>query len=90
MIAEVQGSDFVMGPIVQWGFAGFCGVLLLIIIWLIRRLLESNDASNKIVSANTLTVASLTEALKNQTSVFDIMYREFVRHNAVHPQGDKG
>ncbi|MBN2584868.1 MAG: hypothetical protein JXL80_17520 [Planctomycetes bacterium] len=47
-------------PIVQYGFLGFSAVLLCIIIWLIRKLLQSLEANQRIVAANTAAITSMT------------------------------
>ncbi len=40
-------------PIFQWGFAGLSAVLLAIIVWLIRRLLDLLEKTNGIIAENT-------------------------------------
>lgn len=53
-------DNILLQPIVQYGFLGFSAVLLAIIIWLIRRLLDVLDANNRIIAANTAAVHDLT------------------------------
>jgi len=45
-----------MNPILQWGFAGFSAVLIAIIVWLIRRLLDVLERTNIIITENTVTI----------------------------------
>jgi len=46
-------TDLITQPIVQYGFVGFCAVLLGIVVWLIQRLLGVLDANNRIIAGNT-------------------------------------
>jgi len=43
----------VIEPVVQYGFLGFCGVLLCVVIWLIKILLGVLKDNQSIVAANT-------------------------------------
>ena len=43
----------IMTPIVQYGFAGLCVVLLGILVWLIKELLVILKENNRVISANT-------------------------------------
>ena len=47
-------------PVVQYGFLGFSVVLLGVVIWLIRQLLEVLEANNRIIAANTVAIRDLT------------------------------
>jgi len=47
----------ILTPIMQFGFAGFCGVQLCIIVWLFMQLL-------KVLKENNIVIAKLTEAVK--------------------------
>ena len=53
-------NDLVTQPIVQYGFLGFSAVLLGVVIWLIRRLLDVLEANNRIITANTEAIRDLT------------------------------
>ena len=53
-------SSFLIVPIVQYGFLGFCAVLLGIVVWLIKCLLNVLDATNEIIAANTEAIKDLT------------------------------
>jgi hypothetical protein len=47
---EQQG---ILNPIIQYGFAGMCAVLLGILVWLISKLLAILDKTNEVIAANT-------------------------------------
>ncbi len=47
-------------PVVQYGFLGFSMVLLGVVIWLIRKLLDVLEANNQIIAANTEAIRDLT------------------------------
>lgn len=47
-------------PLMQFGFAGFCIVLLAFIFWLVKRLLGVLDQTNRIIAANTEAILNLS------------------------------
>lgn len=49
----------ILNPIVQYGFAGMCGVLLAILVWLIAKLMALLEKTNSIVEANTNAINAL-------------------------------
>ena len=53
-------NELVTQPIVQYGFLGFSAVLLGVVIWLIRKLLDVLAANNRIITANTEAIRDLT------------------------------
>ena len=52
-------SNWMIQPVVQYGFLGFSAVLLGVVIWLIRRLLGVLEANNRVISANTEAIRDL-------------------------------
>lgn len=54
-----QTQQLFMTPVIQYGFAGFCVVLIVIIVWLISRLLEVLKDTNQIISANTTAIKAV-------------------------------
>lgn len=68
-------DDWMVQPVVQYGFLGFSAVLLGVVIWLIRRLLEVLEANNRIIAANTEAIRDLTgmtcDLLKLHRSLHD-------------------
>jgi len=54
-------DNWMLQPIVQYGFLGFSGVLLGVVIWLITKLLGALEASNRVVIANTAAIQQLIE-----------------------------
>ncbi|MGA1979467.1 MAG: hypothetical protein ABSG99_02725 [Sedimentisphaerales bacterium] len=59
-----------MTPIIQYGFAGFSVILLIIIIWLIRELLKVIRENNKVIAANTVAIAAVD---KHSSDALDII-----------------
>lgn len=59
----------VMTPIVQYGFAGLCVILLVILVWLIRELLQVLKENNRVISENTQAIQSVDENAKNTLAV---------------------
>jgi len=68
-------NELMLQPLVQYGFLGFSAVLLGVVIWLIRRLLDVLEANNKVIMANTRAVNDLAamtrELLKINRSLHD-------------------
>ena len=54
-------TNWMLQPLVQYGFLGFSGVLLGIVVWLIRKLLGVLDANNRIIAANTEAIRDLSQ-----------------------------
>lgn len=52
-------EDWMLQPVVQYGFLGFSVVLLGVVIWLIRKLLDVLEANNRIIAANTAAIRDL-------------------------------
>jgi len=53
-------------PVVQYGFLGFSVVLLGVVIWLIRKLLDVLEANNRIIAANTEAIRDLTNTTSDR------------------------
>ena len=68
-------EDWMIQPVVQYGFLGFSVVLLGVVIWLIRKLLDVLEANNQIIAANTEAIRELTsttcDLLKLNRSLHD-------------------
>ncbi len=68
-------EDWMIQPVVQYGFLGFSVVLLGVVIWLIRKLLDVLEANNRIIAANTEAIRQLTsttcDLLKLNRSLHD-------------------
>ncbi|NIA06915.1 MAG: hypothetical protein GWP14_04620 [Actinobacteria bacterium] len=68
-------SEWVMRPIIEYGFLGFSAVLLGVVIWLIQKLLGVLEANNQIIAANTDAIKDLTstscDLLKLNRSLHD-------------------
>ncbi len=68
-------DNWMIEPVVQYGFLGFSVVLLGVVIWLIRKLLEVLEANNRIIAANTEAIRDLTnmtsDLLKLHRSLHD-------------------
>ncbi|MDD5457857.1 MAG: hypothetical protein PHF37_00465 [Phycisphaerae bacterium] len=64
----MDDNSILMTPILQYGFAGMCAVLLVIIVWLIWNLMKLLEKTNQIISANTQAICQVdqhsVEALK--------------------------
>lgn len=69
----------IMSPIMQWGFAGFSGILLSILVWLIRELLKVLKENNRIIASNTEAInrvgGSADSTLQTVSKLKDELYR---------------
>jgi F0F1-type ATP synthase membrane subunit b/b' len=52
--------DMLMEPTLQWGFAGFCLLLLGVVVWLIKQLLRALDKNQDVINKNTQAVQEVT------------------------------
>lgn len=76
-------TSAIMTPIIQWGFAGFCAVLLGIIVWMIKNDRADRQKTNElfmksteVISQNTSTIAELSEKLsEDRKTLSDIRDR---------------
>ncbi|MEN6306260.1 MAG: hypothetical protein ABFD91_00770 [Anaerohalosphaeraceae bacterium] len=57
----MKPDSFLMDPILQYGFAGMCAVLLMILVWLIRNLIKLLETTNQIISANTQAICQVDQ-----------------------------
>ncbi|MCE5277183.1 MAG: hypothetical protein ABFD92_16770 [Planctomycetaceae bacterium] len=68
-------ADALLQPIVQYGFAGFCAVLLGIVFWLVKRLLAVLEATNAVIARNSEAISDLSsltsDLLKLNRSLHD-------------------
>jgi hypothetical protein len=55
-----MNSDWVLQPLVQYGFIGLSAVLLGLVVWLINKLLDVLESANVIIAANTKAISDLT------------------------------
>ncbi len=53
-------NEWIMRPLVQYGFVGFAAVLLGFVIWLVHKLIQLLEANGRIIAANTQAVERLT------------------------------
>ena len=53
-------DNVIIEPIVQYGFLGFSAVLLGVVVWLIRNLMDVLDANGRIIAANTKAISDNT------------------------------
>ncbi|NLX60486.1 MAG: hypothetical protein GXY74_15530 [Phycisphaerae bacterium] len=53
-------EELIIAPVVRYGFLGLSAVLLVIIVWLIRKLLQALEANQQIVAENTSAIDNMT------------------------------
>jgi cell division protein FtsB len=53
--------DTTMTMLEKGGFAAFCGILIVFLFWLVKRLLEVLQDNTRVIAANTATIAKVGE-----------------------------
>ena len=68
-------NEWMVAPIVQYGFLGFSAVLLGVVIWLIKKLLGVLERNSEVIARNTEAIRDLTsmtcDLLKLNRSLHD-------------------
>jgi len=66
---DTEATTAIMNPIIQYGFAGLCVVLLAILVWLVRELLSVMRENNAVISANNQAIVAVQATAK---ATFDV------------------
>ena len=74
----------VMGPVIQYGFAGFSVILLGILIWLIRELLFILRTNNKVIAKNTEAINNVAKVSSDSFSIMIQIKDELLRRSGEH------
>lgn len=61
-----QQAASLFSPMVQYGFAGFCFLLLGLVFWMIRKLLDIIVKNNEVIERNTSTIGNLLNQSKDE------------------------
>jgi len=72
-----MGNEFVE-PVVRYGFVGLSGVLLAIVVWLTRRLLDVLTETNRVISANTQAIRELTSIVRELLTLNRSIYEKLL------------
>ncbi len=59
-------ESLLLSPLIQYGFLGLSGVLLTIIVWLMKQLLDLMAKTNDIIKANTEAIGHLDDRTKDE------------------------
>lgn len=54
-------DTFLLDSVVQYGFAGFAAVQLVVLVWVVRNLIALLDATNRVIAENTRVIEQLSE-----------------------------
>ena len=63
-------TSVIMSPLIQYGFAGFSLILLVVLVWLIRELLSVLKENNRVIAENTNAIETVD---KSTVNTFGIM-----------------
>ena len=85
LFAADTATEPIWTPLIQLGFAGFSGILLAIIVWLIRRLLEAHKDSSeafrensKVIQANTQAIIDIGKTSADQIQLLHKLYEKLI------------
>jgi len=68
-----QVSSLITQPIVQFDFLGMSGILLTIIVWLIKQLLNVVKRNSEVITMNTSIISEQNKALnENQKAIWQL------------------
>jgi F0F1-type ATP synthase membrane subunit b/b' len=74
-----DSTRLLLNPVIQYGFAGLCVILLGILVWLVKQLLGVIDRNNEVIATNTLAIqavdANAKEAKDVTIELKDELYR---------------
>ena len=56
---DAEAAKFFFNPVIQYGFAGFCAILLGLLFWLIRRLLDLFERVTRVIGENSELVRTI-------------------------------
>jgi hypothetical protein len=62
-------ANILTDPIIQYGFAGMCAVLLGIVVWLIQKLLDVIRENNKIIAEHNELISNVNRTLRDSFDV---------------------
>lgn len=61
----------VLSPIIQYGFAGMCVILMAFSFWMVKSLITMSSQSNQVIAANTAALQTLIESNKSYTQALE-------------------
>jgi len=71
-----EATPTIMTPVIQYGFAGMCSVLLFMLFWMVKKLFERDDRNiqvmrelTKVISILDVRTQGLNESLQNLTEL---------------------
>lgn len=65
----MEPTTSIMNPVMQWGFAGLSVVLLIILVWLIRELLQVLKDNNAVIATNTQAIQKVDKRCEDTLNV---------------------
>ena len=72
-------NDQLLEPMIQYGFAGFSAVLIGIIVWLIRRLLDVLEKTNTIIAANTAAIRDVSKMTNDELKLLRTVHERLLQ-----------
>jgi len=76
-------TDAILAPIIQYGFAGFSAVLLIILVWLTRALLKALTQNTHVIDRNTSAIETCTAGTTELRREVRGMKEEFLKRPCI-------
>jgi len=70
-------------PLIQYGFAGFAFILLVVLIWCIKRLLDQSKDLAVIIDKNTTAINDLRLEVREDRSAMQALMGEIIRRPCI-------
>jgi len=64
LLAQDATTQILSNPAIQWGFAGFCLILLGIVVWMVKNLQIAYGENRKLLAETVKVIADNTQAIK--------------------------
>ena len=77
-----------LSPIIQYGFAGMCAVLVMIIVWLIKKLLALLEQTNRIIAANTQVIGDVDNRTGDELKLLRQLYDKVISRPCIAARED--
>lgn len=80
---DAQATTSIMNPLIQFGFAGLSIILLGILVWLIRQLLDVLKENSRVISMNTQAIKEVGDTAKSTLDLSIEMKNELLRRPCI-------
>lgn len=77
---DMDANQIIMlAPVLQYGFAGLCLVLIFVLAWLMNSVLKALDKSSDVIAANTEAIRTVETAVKETEAAVNSVRDQLLR-----------